>query len=239
MVRVVRLNSTTKRLQRIVQCLPVLRTIKRFSSPLTDTVKCRPHMRPQSSFFEGRGQILPVRKVKCITSGDPPQEPCERCTKKGLTCQYITIAEQDSPDSEGRPDHPSSRSQTLDFVSPQGPSSFAIPRNNNRPSGGSSILRPQTPSSQPVPHANHSFVPGPTQTPWPTSAVNPYTQHSSYGRGNPASPHFVSGSSNLYGSSPTYGRASTPNPGLWSRPREGKFPCTCLAEPCYCGGVRY
>ncbi|KAJ7311694.1 hypothetical protein DFH08DRAFT_822461 [Mycena albidolilacea] len=34
------------------------------------------------------------RKIRCITPEDPPQNPCGRCTKKGLKCEYITMADQ-------------------------------------------------------------------------------------------------------------------------------------------------
>ncbi|KAJ7731924.1 hypothetical protein DFH07DRAFT_781093 [Mycena maculata] len=34
------------------------------------------------------------RKIRCLTWEEPPKNPCERCTKKGLKCEYITIADQ-------------------------------------------------------------------------------------------------------------------------------------------------
>ncbi|KAF8124278.1 hypothetical protein K438DRAFT_1977603 [Mycena galopus ATCC 62051] len=34
------------------------------------------------------------RKIRCITTEDPPQTPCNRCAKKNLQCEYITIANQ-------------------------------------------------------------------------------------------------------------------------------------------------
>ncbi|KAJ7263081.1 hypothetical protein C8J57DRAFT_1470985 [Mycena rebaudengoi] len=33
------------------------------------------------------------RKVRCVTSEKPPQNPCERCTRRRLACQYVTVAE--------------------------------------------------------------------------------------------------------------------------------------------------
>ncbi|KAJ7662434.1 hypothetical protein B0H17DRAFT_1185040 [Mycena rosella] len=44
------------------------------------------------------------RKVRCLTSEDPPQNPCQRCAKKGLSCEYITVTKQR--------DHSSSRNPT-------------------------------------------------------------------------------------------------------------------------------
>ncbi|KAJ6449394.1 hypothetical protein C8R47DRAFT_1230665 [Mycena vitilis] len=39
------------------------------------------------------------RKMRCMTTEQPPTNPCARCTKKGLTCEYVA-ADQDeySPD---------------------------------------------------------------------------------------------------------------------------------------------
>ncbi|KAJ6452482.1 hypothetical protein C8R45DRAFT_1113037 [Mycena sanguinolenta] len=34
------------------------------------------------------------RKIRCLTPEDPPQNPCDRCAKKGLKCEYVTIANQ-------------------------------------------------------------------------------------------------------------------------------------------------
>ncbi|KAJ7662555.1 hypothetical protein DFH06DRAFT_1324921 [Mycena polygramma] len=34
------------------------------------------------------------RKMRCITTEQPPKNPCARCTKKGLTCEYVA-ADQD------------------------------------------------------------------------------------------------------------------------------------------------
>ncbi|KAK7042102.1 hypothetical protein R3P38DRAFT_305443 [Favolaschia claudopus] len=35
------------------------------------------------------------RRVKCKISKDNPQEPCERCVKRQLCCQYMSVAEQE------------------------------------------------------------------------------------------------------------------------------------------------
>ncbi|KAJ7624037.1 hypothetical protein DFH06DRAFT_1305206 [Mycena polygramma] len=34
------------------------------------------------------------RRVKCLTPEDPPLNPCERCVKKGLRCEYVTVSDQ-------------------------------------------------------------------------------------------------------------------------------------------------
>ncbi|KAJ6472367.1 hypothetical protein C8R47DRAFT_1146532 [Mycena vitilis] len=34
------------------------------------------------------------RRIKCLTPEDPPLNPCERCLKKGLRCEYVTVSDQ-------------------------------------------------------------------------------------------------------------------------------------------------
>ncbi|KAJ6532656.1 hypothetical protein B0H19DRAFT_1325621 [Mycena capillaripes] len=36
-----------------------------------------------------------TRKIRCITSEQPPRNPCARCTKKGLACEYVAASEMD------------------------------------------------------------------------------------------------------------------------------------------------
>lgn len=50
------------------------------------------------------------RKIKCDTNDDIPPEPCGRCVKNKLLCQYLTVAE----DPEARPN-----SQSWDPYEPQ------------------------------------------------------------------------------------------------------------------------
>ncbi|KAJ6495226.1 hypothetical protein C8R45DRAFT_1094883 [Mycena sanguinolenta] len=41
------------------------------------------------------------RKIRCIPTEQPPKNPCARCTKKGLPCEYVTAEhEEDSHSSE-------------------------------------------------------------------------------------------------------------------------------------------
>ncbi|KAJ7781336.1 hypothetical protein B0H16DRAFT_1710553 [Mycena metata] len=35
------------------------------------------------------------RKVKCATTEDPPRNPCARCTKRSLVCEYVAVEEDD------------------------------------------------------------------------------------------------------------------------------------------------
>ncbi|KAJ7664103.1 hypothetical protein B0H17DRAFT_1256557 [Mycena rosella] len=34
------------------------------------------------------------RKIRCITAEEAPDKPCERCTRKGLTCEYLAVSEE-------------------------------------------------------------------------------------------------------------------------------------------------
>ncbi|KAF8148134.1 hypothetical protein K438DRAFT_1989316 [Mycena galopus ATCC 62051] len=35
------------------------------------------------------------RKMRCITTEQPPRNPCARCTKKGLNCEYVSADRDD------------------------------------------------------------------------------------------------------------------------------------------------
>ncbi|KAJ7818771.1 hypothetical protein B0H14DRAFT_3739519 [Mycena olivaceomarginata] len=37
------------------------------------------------------------RKMRCITTEQPPTNPCARCTKKGLPCEYVSVEEDSTP----------------------------------------------------------------------------------------------------------------------------------------------
>ncbi|KIK65358.1 hypothetical protein GYMLUDRAFT_82608 [Collybiopsis luxurians FD-317 M1] len=45
------------------------------------------------------------RKIKCVTNEEPPHNPCERCRRKGLTCEYVAVGEP-SPPSTPASEHP-------------------------------------------------------------------------------------------------------------------------------------
>ncbi|KAJ7026782.1 hypothetical protein C8F04DRAFT_1296110 [Mycena alexandri] len=51
------------------------------------------------------------RKIRCLTPEEPPENPCERCVKRGLRCEYITVAnQQGSAKNKGEAEHTSKRS---------------------------------------------------------------------------------------------------------------------------------
>ncbi|KAF7326434.1 C6 finger domain [Mycena sanguinolenta] len=84
------------------------------------------------------------RKIKCVTSEEPPQHPCARCTKRGLVCEYAAVDESTTPESPTQSNYNPARygmSQNS-YGGSQGysPQYAGFPQKN--PSGGSQPLNP-------------------------------------------------------------------------------------------------
>ncbi|KAJ7324031.1 hypothetical protein DFH08DRAFT_887304 [Mycena albidolilacea] len=170
------------------------------------------------------------RKVKCIPSGDPLQDPCERCTKKGLDCQHVGVGTEDDNTSERSPSPLASHSP--------------VPR-----LPGNYTLQVEPRSKPPLAHLNPSApstvtAPGLPSYPARSPPDDRYFQQPGYNVQNLGSPVTVdtSASSNLntnsYPSQIAYVQATTPNDNFGYNcrpPPTNDFPCTC---PCYCGGTR-
>ncbi|KAJ8086513.1 hypothetical protein PM082_005336 [Marasmius tenuissimus] len=56
------------------------------------------------------------RKIKCVTNEDPPHNPCERCTRKGLHCEYVAVGDETPPSSPNAPSHSSPHSIPRDYT---------------------------------------------------------------------------------------------------------------------------
>ncbi|KAJ7114944.1 hypothetical protein C8R44DRAFT_740282 [Mycena epipterygia] len=58
-----------------------------------------PIVPPMFTMVRRRGVIACTncrrRKIKCLTPDDPPKNPCQRCVKKGLKCEYLRVVDQD------------------------------------------------------------------------------------------------------------------------------------------------
>ncbi|KAJ7020176.1 hypothetical protein C8F04DRAFT_1242204 [Mycena alexandri] len=78
------------------------------------------------------------RKVRCITTGDSPDTPCQRCVKHGLICDYVPVSLErekslfDTPPGEGSnsthsPTMPPSWSQAPPHNGTYGRSNYAPP----------------------------------------------------------------------------------------------------------------
>ncbi|KAJ7228754.1 hypothetical protein GGX14DRAFT_414810 [Mycena pura] len=40
------------------------------------------------------------RKIKCVTSEEPPRNPCQRCTKRDLHCEYVAVDDPPTPEDQ-------------------------------------------------------------------------------------------------------------------------------------------
>ncbi|KAJ7478261.1 hypothetical protein FB451DRAFT_1172598 [Mycena latifolia] len=64
------------------------------------------------------------RKIRCITTEQPPKNPCARCVKKGLACEYVAA--------------PEAEEQATSTSRPQTPDTSGAPREYARASSGHS-----------------------------------------------------------------------------------------------------
>ncbi|KAJ7142421.1 hypothetical protein C8R44DRAFT_725777 [Mycena epipterygia] len=57
------------------------------------------------------------RKIKCVTTEESPDKPCERCAKRGLTCEYVSVGDQEFPSptstQSGRGGPPMTQAQSV------------------------------------------------------------------------------------------------------------------------------
>ncbi|KAJ7136953.1 hypothetical protein C8R44DRAFT_948704 [Mycena epipterygia] len=121
------------------------------------------------------------RKIRCLTSEDPPKNPCERCVKKGLKCEYLPVADQGdelpsptlrtqtpqlAPDGH-RPTRPQSAQHTNPSYS-SGPPVDPQFQRMGPPNPGSSYSYPS-----PVPPSTQYRYP-----PYPNQSAGPHHQSS-------------------------------------------------------------
>ncbi|KAJ7737431.1 hypothetical protein DFH07DRAFT_779344 [Mycena maculata] len=59
-----------------------------------------------------------IRKITCVTNKKQPQYPCERCTKEGVTCEYVPVPTEE-PFVQGN-----YKSPDPTFLQPLNPESF-------------------------------------------------------------------------------------------------------------------
>jgi hypothetical protein len=177
-----------------------------------------------------------------MVSGDPPQDPCERCSKRGLTCQYTTVGEDNVPDPAPVPrPRPVSGSSTNAANQP----APLFPHDGGR---GNTPFRAQTPQSQThgVSHPNlgpnHSNPSTASRTQIPPNPAHlpradHYAQHPSYGAQHPgalptAAPGYSSATfhTSPYASQAYFG-ANTPNESLFY-PRPATYPYVVYSMQC-------
>ncbi|KAF8163947.1 hypothetical protein K438DRAFT_1985055 [Mycena galopus ATCC 62051] len=185
------------------------------------------------------------RKMRCITTEQPPTNPCARCTKKGLSCEYAPADRDDDPANQSSSGYPES---TAHSARPPMPSDFSRgagtapplpytgpPPSHMRPRYSGNAQYPdlslsdsgpgqQKPPAQYYPtRANNSTV----NQAYNPQAAQAYQYMANYGP--PAQPaQYPPGSGGYpanFGGMPYYGDASMPEHGWppqgpsWSDPR--------------------
>ncbi|KAF5393706.1 hypothetical protein D9757_000110 [Collybiopsis confluens] len=114
------------------------------------------------------------RKIKCVTNEEPPHNPCERCRRKGLTCEYVAVGEP-SPPSTPASEHPSN---IITHDNPAYP--YGAGGSTFSPYGGAYANSSQLPTGYPgyssvgqssTPH-QHSRFPSESQSPWNVAGTN-------------------------------------------------------------------
>ncbi|KAJ7176311.1 hypothetical protein C8R43DRAFT_943096 [Mycena crocata] len=108
------------------------------------------------------------RKIRCLTSEQPPINPCERCAKKGLQCEYIPVPDQPDYSADGAASSPShsgpSSSAPIHLSHPYGPPSGPQASANSRGGyshHGAAAAHPHSFSG----HGGHSQYPNPAANP--------------------------------------------------------------------------
>ncbi|KAJ7478286.1 hypothetical protein FB451DRAFT_1172621 [Mycena latifolia] len=154
------------------------------------------------------------RKIRCITTEQPPKNPCARCVKKGLTCEYVAAPEgEEHLTSASRPQTPdasgahreNSRANSGHLSAPMNPAAF---------SGGSGRgAAPPLPYTGPPPVTRTTtgwgYVPPSLRGPSHPSAANARASTSGTGSHQPyAHPQYYPGAPAPAQYAPGY-----PNPG--------------------------
>ncbi|KAK7042103.1 hypothetical protein R3P38DRAFT_2888567 [Favolaschia claudopus] len=169
-------------------------------------------------------------KKKCVIFEDPPQQPCERCMKRGLDCKYITIGEQDgdadmnySPPTPNRPSTPAASSSSS---------------SRNQP--GSSRHGSQASAMHGYSRANQSTDQN-WLSPYAHQAAQqpPQHSHSAYQMQGPSAPYAGYGypitSSNQHQA--TFQQPNPPQERSKLHLPTWNHYDWCTVDPCYCGGI--
>ncbi|KAJ4482675.1 hypothetical protein C8R41DRAFT_841075 [Lentinula lateritia] len=117
------------------------------------------------------------RKIKCVTNEEPPHNPCERCQRKGLTCEYVAVGEP-SPPSTPALEHaehnrlpPNSQGYTYASHSHLPDSTYSMESSlHNQMTGYPTYPDMGSPNSSA--HLNPLRFPSDHQSPWPVSNPN-------------------------------------------------------------------
>ncbi|KAJ7064894.1 hypothetical protein C8F01DRAFT_779578 [Mycena amicta] len=164
------------------------------------------------------------RKIKCPSSQKYPTQPCARCVKEGLDCEYAAVINEDDS-SLGEQGPPAPR-----WVEPLDPESYARGAHRNR--SVPTALPPMPQGGGSTPPAGHDSYRAPI-------AGSSQYAHSAgwngYNQPPPPDARYATPAANVhYGPFP--GPANTVYP--WSQPWAGQYNnggCVCASQPCVCG----
>ncbi|KAJ7921363.1 hypothetical protein B0H13DRAFT_1866742 [Mycena leptocephala] len=100
------------------------------------------------------------RKIRCLTAEDPPSNPCDRCIKKGLKCEYITITNQreDSSTNRAAPREAEPLASESSYSPPSRDPRMNV-ANSSGPLGSQFDAHPRVAFSNPNPSNDHRLVP--------------------------------------------------------------------------------
>ncbi|KAJ7105232.1 hypothetical protein C8R44DRAFT_886728 [Mycena epipterygia] len=131
-------------------------------------------------------------RIQCLTSEDPSKNPCERCVKKGLKCEYLPVADQ----GDGLPTL-TSRTQTPQLA-PEG--------HRSAPPNSAQHMNPiYSPGSPVDPQFQRIGAPNPRSSSYYPIPVPPNTQYRypPYPNQSVAPNHQSSNPANVYNRAPS------------------------------------
>ncbi|KAJ7915859.1 hypothetical protein B0H13DRAFT_385133 [Mycena leptocephala] len=95
------------------------------------------------------------RKIRCITSEESRDKPCERCAKKGLQCEYLAVSEQQANPPQ-TPSARNTRSSNPQQTTPSTSSTWNQPYDGYGAESRSPNQRSSTLSNSFHPHPLHT-----------------------------------------------------------------------------------
>ncbi|KAJ7283742.1 hypothetical protein C8J57DRAFT_1462714 [Mycena rebaudengoi] len=123
------------------------------------------------------------RKIKCVTSEEPPRNPCARCTRRRLDCVYVAVVDDDYPlSSTSTPESPVSNLPASGY--PQANPSYPRTMPSDHYGGYNSAYSVATPSSYPIANGGHS-MPGPFPPSFPLPSSHGYPGYPGNGQLQP------------------------------------------------------
>ncbi|KAJ7617270.1 hypothetical protein FB45DRAFT_1034562 [Roridomyces roridus] len=73
------------------------------------------------------------RKLRCITFEQPPNSPCERCARKNIHCEYVSVSDEQDTEYTGGPVHAADMAAPMPVDPRQNPRLAHLGRNSPAP----------------------------------------------------------------------------------------------------------